>query len=180
MNKEQELMQNALNQEKDNNFQGFAFFGHVGNGIGPWVLSQWYPANFEFGGYTFTNAEMAMMSAKAIIFKDEAALEKILVSSSPKEAKSLGRSVKNYDEKIWQERRYSVVLQNTIAKFEQNPELKDFLLTTGDRTLIEASPYDGIWGVKLPPTHVNVFKPSKWKGLNLLGFALTEAKTYFK
>ena len=78
----------------------------------------------------------------------------------------------NFDEKIWNEKRFDIVVQGSIAKFSQNPALKDFLLNTGGRILVEASPVDKIWGIGMAQDDDHIDNPLKWQGLNLLGFSL--------
>jgi ribA/ribD-fused uncharacterized protein len=65
-------------------------------------------------------------------------------------------------------------------KFSQNEELKIFLMSTGDRILVEASPVDVIWGNGMAADDQNIYDPEKWRGLNLLGFALMEARDMIK
>ena len=117
-----------------------------------------------------------MMAKKAELFKDDEVLEKIIQCNSPAEAKKLGREVKNYDDKLWLENRYEIVKQGNFYKFSQNLDLKNFLLNTKDRVLVEASPVDPIWGIGMAEDHKDVLNPEKWKGLNLLGFALMEVR----
>lgn len=73
-------------------------------------------------------------------------------------------------------RKADIVLSGTLAKFSQNPELRAFLLGTGDALLVEASPYDGIWGVRLGIRDSGIDNPNCWRGENLLGFSLMEAR----
>ncbi|WP_444942547.1 NADAR domain-containing protein [Microbulbifer sp. ZKSA004] len=54
--------------------------------------------------------------------------------------------------------------------------LKQFLLNTEDRVLVEASPVDRIWGIGLAQDNSASENPNDWKGLNLLGFALMEVR----
>lgn len=117
-----------------------------------------------------------MMAQKAELFGDKEISRQILDCSEPKKIKALGRKVKNFDEAVWDEVKYSIVLNGNYFKFSQNPELREFLLGTGDSILAEASPYDGIWGIKMRQTDENIYNPIKWKGENLLGFALMEAR----
>ena len=84
----------------------------------------------------------------------------------------MGRLVKNYQDDIWIEHRYQIVLRENLEKFSQNVELKQFLLNTSNKVIVEASPYDKIWGIGLSADDENAEKPLQWKGLNLLGFAL--------
>lgn len=64
-----------------------------------------------------------------------------------------------------------------MAKFSQNKEIKQFLLATNERVLVEASPVDKIWGIGLAEDAENIENPLTWKGLNLLGFALMDVRS---
>ncbi len=113
-----------------------------------------------------------MMAEKARLFNDEPVLNRILKARSPGEAKKLGRLVKGFNEEKWSEHRFDIVCRANYAKFSQNPKLKQFLINTGTKVLVEASPVDKIWGVGLAATHDHIHNPRLWKGLNLLGYAL--------
>ena len=69
-----------------------------------------------------------------------------------------------------------IVLRGTLAKFSQNAELREYLLGTGDAVLVEASPYDRIWGVGLAQDDPLIRDPGNWRGENLIGFVLMEAR----
>jgi ribA/ribD-fused uncharacterized protein len=74
------------------------------------------------------------------------------------------------------EHRYAIVVDANTAKFGQNPPLRDFLLGTGERVIVEASPTDRIWGIGLAASDERAADPAQWRGLNLLGFALMQAR----
>jgi ribA/ribD-fused uncharacterized protein len=150
----------------------------VGSEIDKTCLSQWYYSPFEENGVTFITAEHYMMAKKAELFRDFKRMEKILLSKTPIEAKRLGREVKNFDEKLWKKRRFEIVVAGNSLKF-QEPKLKDFLLKTGNKILVEASPVDKIWGVGLAENSKNISNPFCWRGLNLLGFALIRVRDEF-
>lgn len=118
-----------------------------------------------------------MMAQKAKLFNDDEIFNQILKVKHPNEAKSLGRKVQNYDEQLWQEKRFDIVVQANLAKFSQYSELSDFLLATHDRILVEASPVDKIWGIGMAQDHEHIQEPSQWQGLNLLGFALMQVRS---
>lgn len=139
-------------------------------------LSQWWEASFEVDGITYKSAEHWLKVEKARLFNDDEMVERILKSSSPAKAEKLGRLVFNVDDELWKKRSIELVKEGAIHKFEQNPELKEFLLSTGDAVLAESSPLDNIWGIGLTRDHHHAEEPSKWKGTNLLGFALMEAR----
>lgn len=155
------------------------FWGHTpkGNGqISDACFSQWYHSPFMVDGVIYPTAEHYMMAQKAKLFGDMDIFQQIIQSKHPKQAKDLGRQVKNFDEKIWNEQRFDIVVQGNIAKFSQHPELKAYLLGTGNRILVEASPVDKIWGVGLARDDDKIHNPLNWQGLNLLGFALMQVR----
>lgn len=143
-------------------------------------LTQWWDAPFIVDQVKYRTAEHWMMSKKAELFYDQETLEKILVSKSPEEVKNLGRQVKNYNEAVWLEHRYQIVKEGNSHKFSQNQKLREFLIRTGEKVLVEASPVDGIWGIGLAEDHEDATIPEKWRGLNLLGFALMEVRDEMK
>ena len=156
------------------------FWGHQKNGthITKSCFSQWYDAPFEIAGVTYNTAEHYMMAHKARIFSDFGMEEKIIAANSPAEAKKLGRQVNGFDEQVWIKHRSSIVVEANIAKFSQHPQLKEFLLNTKNRILVEASPVDRIWGIGLAADDPAAEDPNLWKGLNLLGFALMEVRAH--
>ncbi|MDJ0568622.1 MAG: NADAR family protein [Pleurocapsa sp. MO_192.B19] len=168
---------NYINQ--GNKPKYLCFWGHQPNhdgSIGKSCFSQWYEALFQLDGVEYQTAEHYMMAEKARLFKDDDALAKILAASHPGEAKKLGRQVKGFKQEIWLEYRSPIVVQGNIGKFSQNEALKEFLLNTGERILVEASPRDRIWGIGLGQNNPDAENPYKWQGLNLLGFALMEVR----
>ena len=155
------------------------FWGHTppaDGSVSKASFSQWFPSPFTVDGIDYPTAEHFMMAAKARIFGDKENEKLVLESSHPKQAKELGRKVRNFDEAIWTNERYRLVVEGNLAKFSQNPGLEEFLLGTGKRILVEASPCDRIWGIGLAADHPDAENPAAWKGLNLLGFALMEVR----
>lgn len=135
-------------------------------------LSQWWPASFQLAGETYPTAEHYMMAAKAALFGDAATRQQILAAPHPGAAKQLGRQVAGFDEAQWQAARSAIVIAGNMAKFSQNEVLRQRLLNTGERVLVEASPVDATWGIGLAATDPLATQPQQWPGLNLLGFAL--------
>jgi len=143
-------------------------------------LSQWYESPFDIDGVTYLTAEHFMMAEKARLFNDVNILKKILSSKTPALAKKLGRNVSNFDESLWVKSRLNIVVRGNLAKFSQHEDLKTFLLETGDKVLVEASPYDRIWGIGMSESNPDSKTPAKWKGLNLLGIALMKVRNKLK
>ena len=155
------------------------FWGHTPKtktGIDKSCFSQWFPSTFEIDGITYKTAEHWMMAKKALLFEDTAILTEILNADSPALAKKLGRKVRNFIPETWDAHKYKIVVEGNIHKFGQNDELRAFLLTTGNRVLVEASPYDKIWGIGKTVSAKMVENPHTWNGENLLGFALMEVR----
>lgn len=155
------------------------FWGHTpkrSGVVGAECLSQWYPAPFEVDGLRFATAEHYMMWGKAQLFGDGRAAEQILAAGHPQEAKALGRTIAGFDDAAWDAERLAIVTAGSVEKFRQNPDLLAFLLGTGNRVLVEASPLDRIWGIGLAATDERAMDPAKWRGLNLLGEALMAAR----
>ncbi|AKH85831.1 hypothetical protein AA958_30505 [Streptomyces sp. CNQ-509] len=139
-------------------------------------LSQWWPVEFEVDGVGYVTAEHWMMAAKARLFGDEAAVARILATRHPGAAKAEGRKVRGFDEAVWEEHRFAAVVRGNLAKFGRHPGLGAYLLGTGSRILVEASPVDRVWGIGLAATDDRAQDPGAWRGLNLLGFALMEVR----
>ena len=155
------------------------FWGHTppaGGAIGPHVLSQWYEHPFTVGGVVYPTAEHYMMAGKARLFDDQERLDLILASPSPGKAKAMGRSVVGFDDATWARHRFDIVVEGSVAKFNSTVDLRSYLVGTGDRVLVEASPRDRIWGIGMGKDDLGADQPSKWKGQNLLGFALMQAR----
>lgn len=155
------------------------FWGHTparDGSITRSCLSQWWTSDFTVDGVRYCCMEQCMMAGKARLFGDQEVLEKIMASSDPHTIKKLGRQVRGFDQAVWEQYRYALVMRGNVCKFSQDPALKQFLLSTGDQILVEASPYDCIWGVGLAAEDPRIHDPRQWRGQNLLGFALTEVR----
>lgn len=155
------------------------FWGHVPNkdgSIGKSCFSQWWLSPFTVENIVYKTAEHWMMAEKARLFNDAKHLEKIIQCQSPAEAKQLGRKVLGFIPEKWDKHKYKIVKQGNLYKFSQDPELKEFLIKTKNRVLVEASPRDRIWGIGMGASNEKSENPLLWRGQNLLGFALMEVR----
>ncbi|MGW0884132.1 NADAR family protein [Streptomyces sp. NPDC002671] len=155
------------------------FWGHrprPDGRIGASCLSQWWPSPFVVDGVSYATAEHWMMAGKARLFRDAEAERRVLAAVHPAEAKKAGRLVRDFDEAIWERERFEIVAQGSVHKFAAHDDLREFLLGSGDRVLVEASPVDRVWGIGLTADDEAASDPERWKGPNLLGFALMEAR----
>ncbi|MCX5400087.1 NADAR family protein [Streptomyces sp. NBC_00102] len=155
------------------------FWGHrpLPDGrLGASCLSQWWPSPFTVDEVTYSSAEHWMMAGKARLFGDAEAELAAREARTPAAAKKAGRLVRGFDEDVWARERFGLVVAGSVHKFGQDPELRAYLLATGNRVLVEASPLDRIWGIGLAKDDERAEEPRRWRGLNLLGFALMEAR----
>ena len=138
------------------------------------AFSNWHFSDFvDENGRKFNCSEQYMMYHKAMTFNDTEIAEKIMEAVHPREQKALGRQIKNFKSEVWDAISKSVVYKGCYFKFEQNPKLKEKLLTTKGTALVEASPADVIWGIGLGENDPDAMDRSKWKGTNWLGEVLT-------
>lgn len=140
------------------------------------IFSQWFKSNFEIDNIQYSSAEQYMMAEKARAFNDKESLDKILSTKNSRKQKELGRKIKNYDDEVWSKIRYEVVVKGNYAKFTQNENLKNQLLDTGNKIIVEASPYDTIWGIGLSEFDESRFNEDLWRGKNLLGKAIMQVR----
>ncbi len=167
------------NFEKGNKIKYLFFWGHQKSktsNLTSSCFSQWWVSPFMVDNIKYNTAEHWMMAQKAFLFNDNDSYNKIIAAKSPAEAKALGRQVKNFEDAVWNEKRFDIVVKGSLYKFGQNDEFKTFLLNTKDRVLVEASPVDRIWGIGLTADSDKAENPNLWNGLNLLGFALMETR----
>ncbi|WP_244666703.1 NADAR family protein [Myceligenerans indicum] len=155
------------------------FWGHkpeADGALGRGCLSQWWPSPFTVEGVVYQTAEHWMMAEKARLFQDAEAERAAVEAANPALAKAAGRTVRGFEDSIWERERFDVVVRGSLHKFLSTPELRTYLVNTGERVLVEASPRDRIWGIGMGARNENAETPSAWRGLNLLGFALMEAR----
>ena len=161
-------------------FEYYFFWGHTppkDGGTSKSCLSQWFPAPFTVDGVPYKTAEHWMMAEKARLFGDADMLQQIVGSESPKDAKALGRQVQNFDADTWGSKCFDIVVHGNFHKFQQNPAMQEFLVSTGNTILVEAAPRDQIWGIGLGEHNERARDPQQWRGRNLLGFALVVVRS---
>jgi len=139
-------------------------------------LSQWWACSFVVDGVTYASTEQWMMAGKARLFGDAETLAEMMAVSDPAVVKKLGRKVRGFDEEKWVAARFELVTRGNVEKFGQDERLRGFLVKTDDAVLVEASPFDPVWGIALGASDERATDPLRWEGLNLLGFALMRAR----
>ena len=145
--------------------------------------SNFHLAKFCVNGVQFPSSEHFYHYSKAVFLGDEDAKQRILSSKTPYDSHQIGKELnKKLDYPTWRaDHGIKAMFTACHAKFSQNNNLKSFLLSTGDRTLIEASPFDDFWGVKIPLSDVDKLKDeTKWHGRNELGKVLHKVRNALK
>ena len=140
-------------------------------------IAHWNMQSFrDEKGIEYLCVEQYMMAQKAILFKDTETYNKIMKATDPSEHQKIGREIKAFNQKIWDENKEKIVYDGNYFKFTQNPELLAILLSTKGTELVEASPFDEIWGIAMDVDNPDITDKTKWKGQNLLGKLLTQLR----
>jgi len=144
------------------------------------TFSQWAKSVFVIDGVTFTHCEQYMMYKKALMFNDYDMAKAIMEADHPREQKALGRKVKGFDKETWEKYCKDIVYDGNVAKSTQNPDMLEELKLTGDKTIVESSPKDFIWGIGLAADDPRAQDRSQWKGTNWLGEAIQRVREDIK
>ncbi len=139
-------------------------------------LSNWYLSDFVLDGKQFNSNEQYIMYRKAKLLGDNATADAILAAKTPAEHQQLGQNAQGFNEKLWHGIRQVVAMRGLYAKFAQNEALRDQLLNTEDAYLVECAYGDLNWACGWHLDDPERKEISKWRGKNLLGFALMEVR----
>lgn len=146
-------------------------------------FSNWYPADVSVKAFPFSAnetvfncTEQAMMYIKAVVHDDLEIAQLIMQSNDPAQQKHLGRSVRNFKPKWWRDNCEELFYPALLAKFKQHDGARAYMLSTGDKTIVEAAPWDKIWGIGIGVGHPDIRNPAKWQGDNLLGKMLMNVR----
>ena len=117
------------------------FWGHTPNPkkMTAACFSQWYDCYFEVDGIQYHTTEQYMMASKARLFDDEEVFNEIMTADNPHDYKKLGRKIRGFEQELWDAKKYDIVVEGNKAKFSQNPDIREFLLSTGDALIAEAT-----------------------------------------
>ena len=122
------------------------------------------------------------MYCKAMFFGDYDTVREILEAKTPKEAKALGRKVKDFNDDAWAQVREDMMYTAVFQKFSQNEQLRNYLLSPAFDGLkfVEGSPYDKIWGAGVSWCDPKIADEANWTGQNLLGKTLDNVRRIIK
>ena len=142
--------------------------------------SNWHNQPFNHEGTTYNCSEQFMMQQKALRFGDTEIAYEVMAAMTPGVQKALGRQVRGFDVSTWQAEAIDIMVPALVSKFTATPRLKQLILDSGDATLVEASPYDTVWGVGLSADDERILDEAQWRGKNFLGIALMRARDIIK
>ena len=83
--------------------------------------------------------------------------------------------IANYKRDEWNKLVENLCYEGICQKFVQNPSLQNYLLDTGNKTLVEAS-YNNVWGTGKLLGSEDSLNPTKWKSVGILGRILMEIR----
>jgi ribA/ribD-fused uncharacterized protein len=144
------------------------------------LLSNHHADGFTIKGVHFKHVEQFMMYCKAKLFNDHHQAEKILAEPNPQACKMLGRKVTPFDKRVWGERRRGIVYRACLQKALEHKEILDYLLSTGNNILVEASASDVEWGVGIAKDDPRIHDMTQWQGMNLLGEIWMAVRKHFQ
>lgn len=140
------------------------------------AFSNWYIRPFTVKGISFNCGEQSMIS-KAMFFKDTVTAALILKELDPREQKKLGREVSNFVKAEWDNNCVKILAACLVHKFNQHEDFRKLLISTKGTELVEASPYDRIWGIGIGVNDPRFSDRTQW-GENLLGKVLEIVRSH--
>ena len=138
-------------------------------------MSNFYKTKFtDKNNIQYNCSEQYFMYHKCKTFDPDNTLllESILTETSPTKIKKYGREVQNFNDTIWKEKRYNIMLEAIRLKFNQNEIIKQKLIETKSKILYEASKNDKIWGIGFYDKDAILITDKSKLGQKLLGNAL--------
>ena len=153
----------------ETNEEVLAFFGELH------PLSNFHSCKIDFQGETFHSSEQLIQLKKAELFGDQVAMERILNSTDAQDSKEIAMDIANYNRDEWNKSAENLCYEGICQKFVQNPFLQEYLLETGNKTLVESS-YDNVWGTGIPLGSADCLNPTKWKSIGILGNILMKIR----
>ena len=139
-------------------------------------LSNWSLSDFVVDGVEYSSVEQYIMQHKCILFGDILSAEQVMNTKNPAMQQKIAKYAKGFIETVWLGSRQMILERALNAKFSQNENLKNLLLATGEAWLVECAESDKNWACGISLYDADRFDTSKWKGTNILGFALMKVR----
>ena len=136
-------------------------------------LSNFYKCTFTYHGQTYTSTEQFIQITKASLFPGNDELIKQMTNQhDPLKLKNLGQKVSNFNKKTWSESAEGLLYGGLKQKFIENDDCLDFLDSTGNKLIVEASPTDRLFGIGRPITFQGLEDTTTHQGTNIQGHML--------
>ena len=117
------------------------------------------------------------MQQKSLLAGDDDTAQKIMREADPVKQKQLGKSIKHFDRKQWVKEAKSLVKAGIRAKVEQNPYIKDLLISTDKRRIAEANAFDRLFAIGYSLEDKRAWDINNWdRGQNIMGTLLEEIR----
>lgn len=139
-------------------------------------FSNHHTSKFIFQDTIYSSIEQYLADKRATLAGNQVLRDRALASDEPREAKKVLNALHgDPSDEEWATQRRDILFDGLLAKFQQNKELKGYLLSTEQRTLGEAS-RNKTWGIGLTLTDNGRLDTRNWTGENLLGTTLMEVR----
>ena len=122
----------------DDNIAGF-FLG------GWYVFDNFAPFPVEWRGKLYPTAEHAYQAAH-FIDKNPDLAEQVRQTLSPREASDFANLNSYQDDPAWKDKRLVIMEELVRNKIEQHPYVKQILLESQDKDIVEMNDDDAFWG----------------------------------
>jgi ribA/ribD-fused uncharacterized protein len=143
-----------------------------------YVFSNHYQCQFIVDNVQYTTSEQYYAVQKARFHGCHDVAENIMKMTHPGAMKSAanGRNLPGFNSEKWRQVAGKIMAIGCYQKFSQNYKLREILLDTGHRELVEASPFDRVWGIGIAMDNPHIRDRRLWRGDNLLGTILSKLR----
>ena len=135
-------------------------------------------APFDIHGKKYSCTEQFYFSSKADAYGDNDAYKAVMKASNPAKMLQEGRKATNHTGIEWEKLRYGKMLEGNLAKYNQNPEAREALRSTGTTKLGEASAnkQSAFWNTGYSLFHKDRGNSNLWSGDNKMGEILSQIR----
>ena len=166
-----EIPVHTIHQRDNGNAVGFLGF------LSP--LSNFHPCDLKVNGYSYKSVEHFYQVRRAELCNERELSAKLHVMDTAREVK---QSVNDFKRKnpgklVLPEKGNLEIMKTGLAAKFQCHSLRDFLLATGNKAIVECNAYDTFWSCGFGLDNPDFAFRSKWKGKNHLGNLLQELRS---
>lgn len=141
-------------------------------------FSNHYTSLFLADDFSFLSIEQYLAYNRARIANDQELMDRAIGASDPLESKRILNLLHDAPgQEVWEKERRDILFTGLLAKFQQSADLRNYLLSSENRTLGEAS-RNKVWGIGLTLNDGARLDPNQWTGENLLGKTLMDVRHF--